>query len=92
MINQYTLKDMHMEKHPGSHFFDTDTLKFFGESMSSMTVLNTIVNVKDVMGDWHQCYVLSSRQSNAPGGPKRAYHYFDTNTLDNIYVPEDRHE
>lgn len=82
--DQYILRNRHLAKYPHSHFFDSDTLKFFGETMSSMNVLKSIVNVKDSCDEWHECYVLSSLQRKAPGGARRVYHYFDTQTYEHI--------
>lgn len=71
--------------HPGGHFFDPDTLKFFGERRSEMRLLKGVAIIKDVTGEQHECYVLSSVQR--PGYPlkqRRKYHYFDTATLTDI--------
>lgn len=83
-ISVSTLQYEHERKHPNSHFFDRDTLKFFGERISDMRVLKGTVKVTSVSGDVHTCYMLSSLQRKAPGGPKRTYHYFDTETFDHI--------
>ena len=80
------LKRKHIFHNPGSHFFDSDTLSFFGERMSEMRVLQGTVNVKSAGGFPHTCYILSSRQNKAPGGPRRAYHYFDTETFEHVIV------
>ena len=78
LINEY------QSKHPHGHFFDRDTLKFFGERFSEMRVLQGIAVVEDYSGEKHKCYVLSSLQRKAPSGAKRTYHYFDTTTFDNV--------
>lgn len=78
LINEY------QNKHPHGHFFDRDTLKFFGERISEMRVLQGIAIVEDYSGEKHKCYVLSSLQRKAPSGAKRTYHYFDTTTFDNV--------
>lgn len=83
-MSAYKLKAMHLDKHPGSHFFDYDTLKFFGESMSTMNVLQRTAIVTDGMGRDHTCYVLSSLQRRCPSGPRRYRHYFDVDTLEFI--------
>ena len=80
LIREYQTRDPH------GHFFDRDTLKFFGERMSEMRVLKDLSEVTDVLGEKHICYVLSSYQRKHPCGPRRAYHYFDTITFDNIVV------
>lgn len=80
----YGLRDAYYEKHPNGHYFDRDTLKFFGESFSTMRLLKGTVKIKDISGDEHECYVLSSLQRKYPGGPRRKYTYFDIHTLDYI--------
>lgn len=80
----YGLMSAHKRAHPDSHFFDSDTLKFFGETVSSMRLLNEIVRVVDSMGEKHNCYMLSSLQRKYPTGPRRVYHYFDVDTLEHI--------
>ena len=83
----YGLMQEHKRRFPGSHFFDADTLRFFGERLSEMRVLRGVVNVKDICGNAHNAYVLSSLQRKAPGGPRRKYHYFDKDTFDTITMP-----
>ncbi len=80
----HKLKAMHENAHPHSHFFDYDTLKFFGESMSTMNVLQHTAEVKDGSGVVHTCYVLSSLQRKDPRGPRRHRSYFDVETLEYI--------
>ncbi len=83
-MNVYELKSKHEAKHPDSHFFDEETLKFFGETFSKMNVLKKKVDVKDYLGNVHSCYVLSALQRNHPGGPRRVCHYFDSETFDTV--------
>lgn len=82
----YGLMSAHKRAHPDSHFFDSDTLKFFGETVSSMRLLNEIVRVVDSMGEKHNCYVLSSLQKKCPAGLRCVHHYFDVNTLEHIVI------
>lgn len=70
---------------PTGHFFDSDTLRFFGERRSEMRVLKDTTTITDWSGERHECYVLSSLQRKAPGGPRRAYHYFDTKTFEEVH-------
>lgn len=80
-MDTYYLIRLHEKYHPDSKFFSRDTLRFFGERISEMRVLKgtTMVN-------GHECWVLSSRQRNAPAGVRqRRYHYFDINTLEVVY-------
>lgn len=79
-----TLITEHKNHHPRSHFFDRETLAFFGETIGEMRVLKGTVDVKSAGGFPHTCYILSSRQRNAPGGPRRAYHYFDVETYEHV--------
>lgn len=80
----YMLKNRHQTYFPNSHFFDYDTLKFFGECLSTMRVLKDTVKIKDYAGKVHECYCVSSLQRKAPGGPKRYYSYFDTTSYEQI--------
>lgn len=76
-----TLIRLHRKYQPDSHFFSKETLRFFGERISEMRVLKGTVTI-----DGHECWMLSSRQRNAPEGVKqRRYHYFDINTLEVVY-------
>ena len=80
----YQLRNAYYQKHPNGHFFDRDTLKFFGERMSDMRVLKKTVKYEDACGERHTCYELSSLQRKHPGGPRRVYHYFDVETLEDV--------
>lgn len=75
----YKLMRAHERNFPNSHFFDKETLRFFGERFSEMRILK-----KTQMIDGAECYVLSALQHNAPGGARRNYHYFDVNTFEHI--------
>lgn len=84
--NVYGLVSRYYEKNPHGHFFDRDTLKFFGESLSTMRLLKGTVKVTDICGEQHECYVLSRLQRKHPMGPRRTYAYFDVDTLDDVVV------
>ena len=43
----YSLKENHLQAEPNSHFFDYDTLKFFGERMSEMRVMKNTEHGKN---------------------------------------------
>ena len=88
MKDIYELKDAYYRKHPDGHYFDTDTLKFFGERLSDMRLLKEISNIKDISGNEHEVYVISRLQRNNPKGKCRTYAYFDTTTLDDV-IPEE---
>mgnify|MGYP003310074166 CR=1 FL=1 len=83
-MNAYELRAAYRSRHPDWHYFDDDTLKIFGERMSEMRVLKNIVTVKDVYGNEHRAYVLSSLQRNCPSGPQRHYTYFDVDTIEDF--------
>lgn len=80
----YDLKAAHLAAHPGSHFFDSNTLKFFGERLSSMRLLKKRYAITDCMGEKHECYCLSSPQRTPLGNRMMHYFYFDVNTLEEI--------
>ena len=71
-------------KRKDGHFFDRDTLRFFGERISEMELSDRTQKVKDFYGKEHECYVLSALQRNCPDGLLRHTFYFDTDTLKNI--------
>lgn len=77
----YDLKRAYERKYPNKHFFDKETLKFFGERMSDMRILKNTVTITESDGNEIECYILSSLQRNHPLGARRVYHYFDVNTL-----------
>ncbi len=70
------------EKNPDGHYFDPETLKFFGECLSEMRLLKKTVKIKDISGKEYEAYVISRLQRNHPGGPRRTYAYFDADTLE----------
>ena len=82
----YGLIERYRRTHPYGHFFDHDTLKFFGERISEMRVLKNTVEITDIVGEKHTCYVLSSLQRKHPVRPVRSYHYFDVDTYDDIAI------
>ncbi len=67
------------------HFFDWETLKFFGERESEMRILKKKVRVRDYQGYDHICYVLSTYQRNHPVAPGRYYYYFDEQTFERVF-------
>lgn len=74
----------HQRLNPKSHYFDADTLKFFGEIRSKMKILKTLTDITDYSGDTHKCYILSSLQKRPNGKTIRHYAYFDIDTLKEI--------
>ena len=71
-------------KNPDGHYFDHDTLKFFGERVSDMRIKNKIEVREDDRGEKHKCYVVSRMQRKRTNGPKRTLGYFDVVTLEDI--------
>ena len=69
--------------HPNGHYFDEDTLNFFGESVDKMELLGTD-KIFDVFGEETEVYVVRRFQKNHPMGPKYANAYFRVDTLDDI--------
>ena len=70
----------------GSHFFDRDSMRFFGDTMSNYYVSRYIVGITDSMGDIHQCYALTRR--HAVKDNQQGTAYFDTETFEHI-IPSD---
>lgn len=67
-----------------SFFFSEKTLRFFGERLSDMRIKNYPITIVDWSNEEHECYILSTLQRKAPGGPTRHYAYFDTTTFEEI--------
>jgi hypothetical protein len=83
----YELKRNIENKGGETHFFDHDTLKFFGERLSDMRLLKNTVEITDICGEKHICYIVSAtRRKNAFGSckPYTHYHYFDVNTFHHV--------
>ena len=76
-------------KNPNGHYFDSATLKFFGERTSDMYILKNTTMIKNYNGQEEECYILSSMQRNYPGGARRRYTYFNVESLDDVmYIVE----
>lgn len=84
-MTPYELKDKYYSHNPEGHYFDKETLRFFGESMKNMKVAKELVKINDYHGEEHFCYALSALQKNHPDGEKWITHYFDNQTFD--YIP-----
>ena len=70
-----------------THFFDADTLKFFGERLSEMRLLKDTITVTDVCDEKHICYVVSVTRRKNYRGPCKPYayhHYFDIVTFRHV--------
>ena len=79
------LIEEYYKRNPDGHFFDRETLQFFGEKKSDMWILKKPVTV-DYWGEKHRCYVLSTFQSKAPPGNQRKYFYFDCETFKEVFI------
>lgn len=84
--NVYDLISAYYIKHPSGHYFYRNTLKFFVECISDMRLIKNIETVTDILGEKHDCYVLSTLQRNNPMGTRRKYTYFNVVTLDNVIL------
>lgn len=82
----YDLRNAYLRTHPNGHWFDSNTLAFFGESLSTMYLLKGTYRVKDCLGVEHSCYKVSKLSRKYPGGPRRTYAYFDVNTFDDVII------
>ena len=82
----YSFKQMYKEKNPDGHWFDKDTLKFFGEKLSEMKVLNGTYKVTDWMGNECEAYCVRHKQRPPYGEPFWKETYFDVNTMENILM------
>ena len=61
--------------HPKGHYFDKDTLQWFGERIGEMKIIGTDT-CEDYDGNIVECYVLRSLQRNHPIAPTYKYTYF----------------
>ena len=83
-VSVYELKERYYSTNPDGHYFDRETLKFFGEALSRMNVLKKIEYIYDIYGRGHYAYCLSSiRYVN--GKRERHYAWFDAFTFQPIY-------
>lgn len=82
----YDLVREYKRNNPNGHYFDRETLKFFGETLSSMYLYKKPIKVTDVCGNTRTVYVISKWQRNHPAGRRKTYDYFDVNTLDCVFV------
>lgn len=61
---------------PEGHFFDRDTLKYFGESIHRMKVNGKgVIETRD--GESRICYELECVQSIPEFGTRKKWYYFD---------------
>ena len=82
----WSLKNSIINSNPGTKYFSYENLKFFGIRESESYVLKKTVEITDVLGRKHNCYVLSEKQRKAPIGiSQRHYSYWDISTFEQIF-------
>lgn len=87
-MTAYELKRIYQTKKPDGHFFDKETLKFFGESLSQMKVEKGPFEHTDYRGVKHQCYRLTTKQLDWNGNPKKEVFLFDIETMQDFHIDE----
>lgn len=84
---------LYESKRPDDHYFEKETLEFFGETIKDMEVLPETKEMKDARGETHTCYVLKRHQFNFLSEKHlMAYTYFDVDTLEPIETTFDYEE
>lgn len=84
----YALRNEYYKHNPDGHYFDADTLKFWGERFSSFYVLKEMAVIHDYRGIAHNCYVLSKITTDYRGRKVRRYDYFDSVNFDRVLPVE----
>lgn len=69
--------------HPQGHYFDDDTLRFFGERKSEMRIVGEVEH-EDNDGNLVRGYMLKTIQHNHPLGTKPHYVFFDAEKFDPV--------
>ena len=75
-ISASELKYFHQERHPESHFFDRETMKFFGDKMSNY-------GVRRVSFEGRELFELFRRKPVKHGLMSCAY--FDAETFEQVH-------
>jgi hypothetical protein len=75
------LKKNYIEK-TGGHFFERETLKYFGETMKDMHIMPHLNIVSDYKGLKHNCYTVSIKQRPQDMPPRIAIFHFDADTFE----------
>ena len=71
----------------GGHFFDRETLKFFGQTRRSFTITDNHI-IKDIDGEKRHCYRVFGK-GNIDGYRFSSVHYFDHATFKEITPAND---
>ena len=75
----------HNSRHPDSHFFEKETLAFFGENLDEMEVKDETVTIKDCYGKEHECFVLTTIQNDEILGSQPHTFFFEKGTFNEIF-------
>lgn len=78
---------LYRQNRPDGHFFDKETLRFFGEKVSEMSY-NGITEITDNCGRKREVHELRTVQHEETLGKRWKLNYFDTDTFDQVF-PDD---
>lgn len=81
-MTPYELKYTIISKNPGGFFFESKTMKFFGDTMANYGVRANPVTVANSRGVEHICWELYRRNPVKHG--LRSSTFFDTTTFQRI--------
>ena len=71
----------HEKEHPTSRFFKSQRLKKNGERISAMRIKQNMEMIRGDDRKDHLCYILSATRKCPNTSPKKAFYYFDVDTL-----------
>ena len=80
------LVSQYRQHQPKGHFFDRETLAFFGEKISKMTY-NGIKVIKDASGHERQVHEIRSEENDSVLGRRWKLHFFDAFTFEDV-IPD----
>lgn len=75
------------QNNPNGHFFDKETLRFFGENISEMSY-NGLTEITDYRGRRRDVHELRVIQHEPVFGKRWKLHYFDIQTYDQVFPDE----
>ena len=78
LISEYRVKN------PEGHFFDRETLRFFGEKVSEMRY-NGLTEITDYRGHRREVHELRTVQRFEGLGKRWKLHFFDPDTFDQVF-------
>lgn len=79
------LKAAVQETRTDSHYFDRDSMKFFGDTMGNYGVRSATINVRD--GSFIECWELYRKRPVKNGLQKSTY--FDKTTYKQLFANKD---